>query len=104
MRYFLLKDSEGIKSLVFHDYLSEEYFCQTSSLSFKKIFNNYCSKSVFKFIKKDSNLLRISYGPGDFNWMDNILGNICKGIWEVVEKGETDNTEDIDNLISKKLV
>jgi hypothetical protein len=104
MRYFLLKDSEGIKSLVFHDYLSEEYFCQTNSLSFKKIFNNQCTKVRFKFIKKDNKLLRARFGPGDFNWMDNILEKICVGVWKVLEIGELRDREGVDSLIFDKLV
>lgn len=104
MRYFEIVSQGSTKALVFHDYLKEEYFCQTNSISFKKIFNNHCSKYRFKLIKRDSNLLRIKFGPGDYNWMEKVLEDICKNSWEISGKGEVSSSEEVDLLITNKLV
>ena len=98
MRAFAVRSNAGkTVALVFHDYLSQVYYCRTRSESFRRAFDAVSVKSRVKLSKSGRNVKISEYGPGDYKWSENMLWTLCGTSFtfqEVEDKSNPDTLVD----------
>lgn len=78
MRAFAVRNSAGLPvALVFHDYLSQVYYCRTRSESFRRAFDAVSVKSRVRLSKSGKNVKISEYGPTDYKWSEKMLRTLC---------------------------
>lgn len=102
MRYYIVNDDSGAIALVAHEYHSGSVYCRSKKKSFNQSFNAMCNKNYYTTVK-DNNSYRINLTDSrTYNWADNILRDLCNGVWHISDSGEVLNVEsEIDGLVSK---
>jgi hypothetical protein len=100
MKYWVISESDKPVSIVFHDYMTSQYFCKSKSKSFKIVFNNLCKKNIKMLCREEDRLKARNTGPHSYSWMNSIIDSLCSCKWELSSKGELIN----DHLEVEKLV
>ena len=106
MRFFVVSDpTESAVAVVFHDHRDHAVYCRSLKASFLSAFDASCSKKRVMFSKEDSgaSVLRIlDRGASDYNWISDILSDLCSDYWNIAEHGEIVHSEHQVDLLADR--
>lgn len=108
MRFFVVQDREEAPvAVVFHDHRDQVVYCRSLKASFLSSFDAVCAKHSLTFSKEDSgsSVLRLlDRGISDYNWISDVLSDLCRDYWKIVDRGDLVHTENqIDAIAGKYL-
>jgi len=108
VRFFVVQDPEKVPvAVVFHDHRDHALCCRSVRASFLSAFDAVCVKYQVSFVKEHSgaDILRVvDRGVSDYNWISDVLEDLCGDYWVISDHGELNNSEyHIDEISEKYL-
>lgn len=104
MKFFIIKDSDKVVGIVFHDYINNNLFCRSKYESFIRSFNNSYSYYSNRLINKDGNVYITNNIKFTYKDSKLIVEKMCNNKWSisVVDDVSFSNSV-IDDVCSKYL-
>jgi hypothetical protein len=108
VRFFVIQDStESPVAVVFHDHRDQVVYCRSLKASFLSAFDAVCAKHSVTFSKEDSGssvLRALDRGIADYNWISDVLADLCNDYWHIAERGDLIHSEvQVDSVAGKYL-